>query len=129
MRRLATLRILLALVGLSFGVSAVRAQTVRAPDWRHIGNALVDLNLAGLASGPVERVWYVENGSRLRVLTSMQRVFETTDFETWEPVSGASGAPAVVSGFAQTLPEPNAHARNPVTPSPRVYAYGESVYR
>jgi len=35
----------------------------------------------------------------------------------------------VVSGFSATLPEEDAHARNPALPSPRVYAYGTFVYR
>ena len=31
-------------------------------DWRRIGNSVVDEALAGLASGPVSRIWYGPGG-------------------------------------------------------------------
>jgi uncharacterized protein (TIGR03437 family) len=88
----------------------------------------MELNLAGLASGPVERVWYTEAGS-LRIRTALQKVYETSDFEHWEAAPAGAAAPPAASGFAATLPEPDAHLRNPALPSPRVYAFGEFVYR
>lgn len=121
--------VLVLLATLGAGQAAAQTPAPRPPEWRHVGNALVDFDLAGLASGPVERVWYVEGGSKLRILTALERVFETTDFETWAPAPEGASPPAMVSGFAATLPEQDAHARNPATPSPRVYAFGEFVHR
>ena len=127
MGNLATVKVTGAVLALTLILAPEARAQARNPNWRHVGNGLIDLQLAGLAGGPVERVWYVEN-SRLRVLLENGRVFETSDFEGWSQVAGAA-PPAVVSGFSATLPEPGARARNPSTPSPRVYAFGEFVYR
>ena len=54
------------------------------PDWRHVGNSAVELGLADLATGPVDRVWYSANGTSLRIRTGLGRNFETADFDTWQ---------------------------------------------
>ena len=64
------------------------AQT-QEPDWRHIGNALIDAGLASMATGPVDRVWYSTDGGQLYTRTSSGKTFVTSDFERWKPVSGA----------------------------------------
>ena len=68
------------------------AQTT--PDWRRIGNSLIDRSLAGLATGPVDRVWYSADGSQLLVRTPSGRTFATSDFETWHEAAAvhSSGA-------------------------------------
>ena len=133
MGNIATVRstgaVLVLLAALASAPAAAQTATLRPPEWHHVGNALVDFGLADLASGPAERVWYVEGGSKLRVLTSLQRIYETSDFESWDPAPPGTAAPPVVSGFSATLPEEDAHARNPALPSPRVYAFGAFVYR
>src|ERR1700678_2479574 len=61
-------------------------------NWRQIGNTLIDRSLAGLASGPVDRVWYTADGSQLLIRTASGSVFATSDFETWQPGSAAPPA-------------------------------------
>ncbi len=61
-------------------VAALAAQVAR-PEWRHIGNAAIDESLASVATGPVNRVWYSENGARLYARTASGSIFFTVVFE------------------------------------------------
>ena len=134
----ASLAVLFALVfpGIIFSEAAA-AQTLNSEppsisaDWHPIGNAAVELGLADVATGGVDRVWYVDNGLGLRVRTNLGKIYETTDFETWTEISGDDATvPPAPSGFAETTPEPDASLRNPPgAPSPRVYALGSAVFR
>src|SRR5215216_2418648 len=45
------------------------AESLR-PNWRRIAGSTVDLALAGPATGPVSRVWFSEDGSRLYAQTA-----------------------------------------------------------
>src|SRR5207244_129811 len=104
--------------------STMSAQT---PEWRHVGNSAIELGLAGLASGPVDRVWFAPDGSKLLIRTASGRAFETTDFEKWTP---SDAQPAVVAqGPVRALPEAGAMARKPNGQTPRAYALGQFVYR
>jgi uncharacterized protein (TIGR03437 family) len=84
-------------------------------DWRHVGNSAIDRSLAGLATGPVDRVWFSSVGSLL-IHTPSGRVFETTDFEAWKP-STASVPPEPATTLAR-VPESGARlrARSPSAP-------------
>lgn len=124
MCRTATIRLLTATVLLE---SSLWAQGL--PQWRHIGNAAIDRSLAGLATGPVNRVWYSADGSRLWIRTASGHVFGTTDFETWRPASDATPEPAARSAAALRLPENGARARARVQSSSVVYAFGRFAYR
>jgi uncharacterized protein (TIGR03437 family) len=100
------------------------AQTPPSP-WRHVGTSAVELGLAGLATGPVERVWY-DRGS-LRVLTGPGAVFETRDLAHWDRIPAEPPAP--VAGSAPVLPEPGARVLAAPSDPLRVYAWGRFVYR
>jgi uncharacterized protein (TIGR03437 family) len=107
--------------------SAPAAAAGLNPDWRHIGNLVVDQALAGAASGPCQRVWYGPGGM-LYVQTGSGRVYQTADLESWQ-ASGAQVPPAGANAAVGILPEPGARTRAlPGDPS-RVYAFGEYVYR
>lgn len=103
------------------------AQAGRAPDWRHMGNTAVDLGLAGLASGPVDRVWYAQDSLRIR--TGLGRLFETNDFSVWRSLDDRTPVPAVPQDPARTLPEEGARVRIAARDPLRVYAFGRFVYR
>jgi len=122
--RTATARILIATV---LGAVGVGAQV--RPDWRHIGNSLIDESLAGLATGAVARVWYPSDGSRLLIRTASGRVYETADFETWRAVDAAGEPPAAVQPALARLPENGAQVRSQTRPSPRIYSFGKFAYR
>ncbi len=119
MYRLATTRFLAATV---LCLSGVSAQGISG--WKHLGNAAIDRSLAGLATGPVDRVWYSQSGSLL-VKTTSGRVFETADFETWRQVDAAV-PPEAASTTAAKLPESGARVRG--NPS-LLYAFSRFVYR
>jgi uncharacterized protein (TIGR03437 family) len=97
-------------------------------DWYHAGNHLLDLSLADLATGPVDRVWYSGDGGTLYALTSTGKVFETSDFETWR--GSAAVAPAAVDAMAgrSPAPEASAHLRAVASQPSALYAFARFVY-
>src|ERR1019366_580050 len=97
------------------------------PDWRHIGNLVLDEVLAGAASGPCKRVWY-GSGGMLYVQTGSGRVYQTVDLESWE-ASNALVPPPRTNSAVGILPEPRAQTRALAGDNSRVYAFGEYVYR
>src|SRR5580658_5300524 len=80
-------------------------------DWRHIGNAAIDLPLPSVATGPVDRVWYSSDGSVLYVRTQSGRIFETTNFDQWQRVLDTKVvAPIRENPPTASLPEPQLKA-------------------
>jgi uncharacterized protein (TIGR03437 family) len=104
------------------------AQSPRA-DWRRIGNTALDLGLAGLATGPVDRVWYSVDGSKLYARTPGGRIFETGDFDHWTPSTAQAAPGGVDAGQLRSTPEPNAITRRSTGQLTRVYAIGRFAYR
>jgi uncharacterized protein (TIGR03437 family) len=97
--------------------------------WSPVGNSLVDLSLAGLASGPVGRVWYSSGGSTLYATTFTGRTFETQDFESWK-ASVATAPPVTgLSAAGTPLPEPGARLQGFNGQRSTMYAFGEFVYQ
>src|SRR5579863_583825 len=122
----ATVPILIATVVLT-GLGRAQAPPP-SPDWRHIGNWVVEKSLAGPASGPVSRIWYSQDGARLFVQTGSGRVVQTADFEDWR-ASAVAPPPAPDSAPVSRLPEPGAKARMQPGQPARAYAFGNFVYR
>lgn len=99
-------------------------------DWVRLGNSAIDFSLAGLATGPVERVWYGPQGAGLFVQTASGKIYQTKDFETWQSAPNAPvPPPGDVAKPASTLPEASARIRNAAGQSPVSYAFGKFVYR
>src|SRR6266481_4889352 len=119
----ATLRISAATVLL---VSPVLAQT--PVDWRHVGNSAIDRSLAALATGPVDRVWYSPDGTRLLIRTESGKVFETTDYEKWS-ATAATPPPEPRLAAPSRLPENSARFRARAQNATLVYAFGKFAYR
>ena len=122
MYKSATVRILIATVG---GTLCLNAQVPgkQAITWRSIGNTLIDRSLAGLATGPVDRVWYSADGSQLLIRTASGKIFATSDFETWRSSPGTPPVPAAPA--SSRLPEADAQTRAGAS---RLYAFGKFVY-
>src|SRR6185436_14408338 len=83
---------------------AATAQTPARPNWRRIGSAAVELALASPATGPVSRVWFSPDGSRLYALTEAGRVFESADLETWTLSANPAQLPNVSPSASVRLP-------------------------
>jgi uncharacterized protein (TIGR03437 family) len=111
-------------------VSAAWAQDPGAvrPDWRHFGNTAIEVALASPATGAAERVWYSADGSRLYVRTVDGTVFETADFEKWQPSSAVTPA-ADPDAPAASTPYGARGVRAAPADGRRLYAYGEQVLR
>jgi len=103
------------------------AQT--APEWRKVGSASVDLQLAGPATGPVEQVWFAPGGGVLYARTASGAVFETADYETWTPAAGAAEPPATRPATAARLPEASAQILASAANSNVIFGLGRQLYR
>jgi uncharacterized protein (TIGR03437 family) len=117
---------------LSVGLVAIAvaaAAVAQTPDWRRVGNAAMDLELAGLATGPVDRAWYSAAGDQLLVRTVSGKLFETNDFDRWEAAPTNSFLPPASEVQTVGFPENGAEVRNSAASSLRVYAFGKFVYR
>ncbi len=100
------------------------------PQWRRIGNAAIEVSLASLATGPVERVWYSEDGERAYVRLGSGKVLRTEDFETFQEAALEEAVPPeTTSSSALRLPEPGAIVQRARDGSPTLYALGRAVYR
>ena len=109
-------------------ISLAQSPGAVRPDWRHIGNSAVALALASPASGPVDRLWYSADGSRLYVRTAAGTVFETADFEKWQP-SLAVPPVADPDVLAASVPSGARGVRAAPADGRRLYAYGDQVLR
>lgn len=101
------------------------------PDWRHIGNFVLDGALAGAASGPCKRVWYGPGGIiyvQTGDVKNGSRVYQTADLESWQ-ASSAPVPPAGPNAAVGSLPEAGVQTRALPGDGRRVYAFGEYVYR
>lgn len=99
------------------------------PEWRRVGTAALELGLADFATGPVSRVLYSSDGSKLAVEITGGRTLETSDFTTWQPLTDASGYVVTPLAAAPTLPEAGARVRVAAGDRQRVYAFGRFVHR
>ncbi|MGO9097087.1 MAG: hypothetical protein ACLQGV_17925 [Bryobacteraceae bacterium] len=89
------------------------------PDWRHIGNSAVEMALASPASGAADRVWFSPDGALLFVRTAAGRVFQTADFENWQPTAAAP----------PNVPEGGQPIRSNLLNPQRLYSFGQNVLR
>src|SRR5579864_541299 len=129
MCRRATVRLVGAAVLVVICAWSIQAQPATL-DWRHIGNSAIELSMPSVATGPVDRVWYSEDGSILYARTASGRIFETTDFEQWKRVQDQSITPPVpVSPEAVTVPEAALKIRSRQGGSGRFYGVGQNAYR
>lgn len=98
------------------------------PGWRRIGNSSLVTGLASNAGGPVEKVWFQQDGV-VAVRLPGGRAYSTADLESWKP---APASPPDISSPAPsgaTAPEPGATLRAARANSPVVYAFGRHAWR
>ncbi|HXG34764.1 MAG TPA: hypothetical protein VNJ11_15465 [Bryobacteraceae bacterium] len=87
------------------------------PDWQRIGGLAVEAGLGSPAGGPVERVWFTENGTVV-IRTASGRYFSTANFGKWAPLDR----------FEEPPPDASPIKFSPRDPT-RLYAAGADVYR
>jgi uncharacterized protein (TIGR03437 family) len=99
------------------------------PDWRHIGNAAIELALPSVATGPVDRVWYSNDGATLYLRTTSGRIFETSTFEKWTRVAD----PKIVPPGRENPPstsQPEVRLKAIASAgSNKLYGVGRNAYR
>jgi uncharacterized protein (TIGR03437 family) len=106
------------------------ARTIRASDleWRRLGPTSVELGLASPGGGPVDRVWFSADGSRLYARVAVGDVFVTDDFENWTP-AGRIDPPAPPKASPARLPESKSKVVEVALQRSRMYAAGQYAYR
>jgi uncharacterized protein (TIGR03437 family) len=97
-------------------------------DWRRVGSTALELSLASLATGPVERVWFSEDGAGLFARTALKRTYSTADFAHWQLANDAAVPDRPVERV-KTLPESSAISRSAASLPARIYAAGLYAYR
>lgn len=117
-----------AILFIALAAPAIAQAPVR-PQWRHIGNSGIDLSLASPASGPVDRVWFSADGSRLFARTGSGRVFETADFEKWQPSTATPPDSADPAATPRFPPAGSVKIRTNALNPARLYAFGAQVFR
>src|SRR5262245_36820230 len=85
--------------------------------------------LASPAGGPVDRVWFSENGTTLYARTPDGRVFQSSDFETWAATADAPNPPQSIAAGARRLPEPGSRVITDTAAASRIYALGRQLFR
>jgi uncharacterized protein (TIGR03437 family) len=98
-------------------------------DWRRIGGSAVDLRLAGPGTGSMTNVWYSPDGSLLFAQTASGKVFQTQDFESWDPAVNPPAPPATVARQPIRKPEPAASYIAIGADSEQTWGLGRQLYR
>lgn len=107
------------------GAVGASAQT----DWRRIGGSAADLRLAGPVTGAMTNVWFKADGSVLYAQTGSGKIFETQDFENWEPAANAPSAPAIIPRKPVRTPEVGAKYIATSEDSTQTWGLGRQLYR
>ncbi len=128
--RLTVLRVLLAALAVSpiMGQVPVGNTLESRPDWRPIGNRVIEVSLASPATGPVERAWFSADGSRLYARTPAGRVFQTSDFENWQPAAAYGPPPSPGRVPVDSLPEVGSRVERS-SDGGVAYALGRAAWR
>jgi uncharacterized protein (TIGR03437 family) len=95
-------------------------------DWKRIGNSAMEVSLPGLATGPIDRVWFSDDGSIVYARAANGAVWQTRDLEIWTRAATAVPVPAAAS--ARTAPESGARIRGQAR-GRLIYAVGRFVYK
>jgi uncharacterized protein (TIGR03437 family) len=115
---------------LTLGLTALLPLSAQvAQDWRKLGGAAVEMQLAAPGTGPVEQVWFSPEGSTLSARTSTGRVFQTADFETWVPGATASDAGTPHSAAFVRSPEPGARVVAVAGRPGSIFGLGRNLFR
>ncbi len=95
-------------------------------EWRRLGNSAFEAGLAGVATGPVSRVWFSPGGDTLFAQTRTGKLWQTNDFQSWQPAANAA-VPGRTPIPLDSTPEPAALLQR--AGASRYYALGRFVHR
>jgi len=90
----------------------------------------MEIGLPGLATGPVDRVWYSDDGAILYARTASGRIFQTKDLEQWR-LTGDPRMTVPPEHYAPNYrtPEPLFKLANQPAGASRLYGIGQNAYR
>jgi uncharacterized protein (TIGR03437 family) len=102
--------------------------TAQVGNWRKVGSSAVELLLASPATGPVENVWFSDDGGVLYARTRSGKVFETADYEIWQS-SASAVEPATLTPAPTPYRIPEPGSRIVGGSFGRIYALGRQLFR
>lgn len=121
-----TTRTLARLAALALAAVTLSAQTTA---WRPVGDSSADVQLAAPVTGPVIQVWYSADGALLYARTASGKLFQTLDFESWDPAAGDPKPPATFSRVPARIPDPSASFIALRSDSAEIWGLGNQLYR
>jgi len=121
-----TTRTLARLAALTLAPATVSAQTT---EWRRIGNSSADLQLASPVTGPVIQVWYSDDGSLLYARTDSGKLFQTLNFESWDPAAGDPKPPGTFNRAPVRTPDTSATYVALRSDSAEMWGLGSQLFR
>jgi uncharacterized protein (TIGR03437 family) len=110
-------------------LAAVLAVSAQTTEWRKIGNSSADVQLASPVTGPVDEVWFSDDGSLLYARTRSDKLFQTLDFESWDPASGDPKPPATFRRVPARKPDPSANVVALRSDSAEIWGLGSQLFR
>ncbi len=113
---------------LIFALALLASASYAPAQWRRLGNAALDLQLSGLATGPMDRVQFRSGDFRLFARAGAGQWYSTADFETWNLERSDPPATVPPPPIPDRLPEPNVVLRA-TTARGIIYAAGQHVWR
>lgn len=113
---------------LIIALALLASASYASAQWRRLGNAALDLQLSGLATGPMDRVQFRSGDFRLFARAGAGQWYSTVDFETWSLERSDPPATVPPPPIPDRLPEPNVVLRA-TTARGVVYAAGQHVWR
>jgi uncharacterized protein (TIGR03437 family) len=121
----------LALAATCLGQQDSRRPGGLRPDWRKIGSSIADLGLASGAGGPVDRVWFSEDGGSVFLRVRDGRVFQSSDQENWKPRVDVETPPEEdpAVNLAVSMPESTGRIFRARSSPSQLYGIGRDVYR
>jgi uncharacterized protein (TIGR03437 family) len=102
--------------------------TAQSANWRKVGSSAVELLLASPATGPVERVWFSEDGGVLYARTRSRKIFATADYEIWQASENAA-EPAALLPAPSVVRVPEPGVRVVSAGFGKIYALGRQLFR
>jgi uncharacterized protein (TIGR03437 family) len=89
----------------------------------------VEQRLSAPATGPVERVWFSQQGGVLFARTRSGKIFQTADFATWTSAANAVEPPQSVPLVSPArLPEPGLRMVTAAADPGRIYGLGRQLF-
>jgi uncharacterized protein (TIGR03437 family) len=113
----------------ALALAAVVGVSAQTTEWRRVGNSSADVQLASPVTGRVNQVWYSDDGSLLYARTASGKLFQTLNFESWDPAAGDPTPPATFDRVPARTPDASATFVALRSDSAEMWGLGSQLFR